>query len=307
MNSNERRSQKSEEYICINNPPRGITPLIRLSNSIDTQWTRLSPKVVAVATANSAWLYKPHALENLDRYGQSMKDIDGSIASTQNLLDAAIAAAYYQYSEVVLPELTLEAWIWQLAGHYHLTCETPRLMTKAAEAFAIAGYPALAKWARRKANREQDYNRSTLRDLKYLGYDPQAVVEKLRPTQVTSLTKYLAGEKSYDPMNCVGYSYIIERIATRIEQEYTQLVGSLLPPSLTCITAATSRPWLYGSVGVDIGDVQETVEAVAELKAEDRVQIARACYHSALLCFDYSPRSFAPDVELKPLLESLKL
>ena len=95
----------SEEYICIINPPRGITPLIRLSNSIDTQWTRLSSKVVAVATANSAWLYKPNALEDLDRYGQSMKDIDGSINSTQNLLDAAIAAAYYKYSEVVFTRI----------------------------------------------------------------------------------------------------------------------------------------------------------------------------------------------------------
>lgn len=300
MNSNERRHEKSEEYICIINPPRGITPLVRLSNSIDTQWTRLSPKVVAVATANSAWLYKPNALDSLDRYGQTMKDIDGSIASTQNLLDAAIAAAYYKHSEVVLPELTLEGWIWQLAGHYHLTCQTPRIMMLAAEAFARDGIPTLAKWAKRKASREQDYNRTTLRDIKYLGYDPHAVVEKLHPNQATSLIKYLAGEKSYDPMNCVGYSYIIERIATRIEQEYTQLVGSLLPPSLTCITAPSSRPWLYGSVGIDIGDVQETVEVVAELKAENRVRVAHACYHSALLCFDYSPQSFAPDAEIKP-------
>lgn len=307
MNSNERRSQTSEEYICIINPPRGITPLIRLSNSIDTQWTRLSSKVVAVATANSAWLYKPNALEDLDRYGQSMKDIDGSINSTQNLLDAAIAAAYYKYSEVVLPELTLAGWIWQLAGHYHLTCQTPNLMRKASEAFAIADQPTLAKWARRKASREQDYNLTTLRDIKYLGYDPQGVVEKLHPTQVTSLIEYLTEKESYNPLNSLGYSYTIERIATRIEQEYTQLVGSLLPPSLTCITAPTSRPWLYGSVGVDIGDVQETVEAIAGLKAEDRVQVAHACYKSALLCFDYSPQSFVSDADIQPILELLKL
>ena len=307
MNSNERLSLKSEEYICIVNPPREMTPLTCLSNSMDTQWTRLSPETVAVATTKSAWLYKSNALDILDRYGQSMKDIDGSIDSTQNLLDAAIAAAYYQYSEAVLPDLTLESWIWQLAGHYHLTCLTPKLMREASQAFAIANQPTLAKWARQKANREKDYNRTTLQDIEYLGYNPQAVVAKFHPTQAQSLIDYLWGEQSLDPIDCIGYSYTIERIATRIEQEYTQLVGSLLPPSLTCITSPTSRPWLYGSVGVDIGDVQETVDMVTGLKAEDRIRVAKACYETALLCFDQSPESFASNWEIQPILESLKL
>ena len=307
MNSHESRSRKSEEYICIVNPPRGVTPLARLSNSIDTQWTRLSPETVAVATANSAWLYKSNALEILDRYGQSMKDVGGSVDSTQNLLDAAIAAAYYQYSEAVLPDLTLASWIWQLAGHYHLTCLTPKLMRDASSAFAIANQPTLAKWARQKAHREQDYNQTTLQDIEYLGYKPKAIIAKFHPTQAQSLINYLVGGESPNPINCVGYSYTVERIATRIEQEYTQLVGSLLPPSLTCITAPTSRPWLYGSVGVDIEDVQETVETVAGLKAEDRIRVAKACYETALLCFEHSPESFAPDSEIELILESLKL
>ena len=37
---------------------------------------------------------------------------------------------------------------------------------------------------------------------------------------------------------------------------------------------------------------RKTVEAIAGLKAEDRVQVAHACYKSALLCFDYSPPKF---------------
>ena len=307
MNSYESRPRKTEEYICIVSPSRGMTPLKRLSNSIDTQWTRLSPETVAVATASSAWLYKSNALEILDRYGQSMKDVDGSIDSTQNLLDAAIAAAYYQYSEAILPDLTLASWIWQLAGHYHLTCLTPKLMTDASSAFAIANKPTLAKWARQKANRERDYNRTILQDIEYLGYKPEALVAKFQPTQAQSLIDYLVEGQSPNPINCVGYSYTIERIATRIEQEYTQLVGSLLPPSLTCITAPTSRPWLYGSVGVDIEDVQETLETIARLKAEDRIRVAKACYQTALLCFDNSPESFAHDSEIEPILESLKL
>lgn len=306
MNSNTHPSQKAEEYICVIEPAVGNTPLTRISNSIDTQWVRLSAEVVIVATANSAWLYQPHSLKSLDRYGQSMTDFSGSVCSTQNLLDAAIAAAYSQYTEVMLPELTLERWIWQLAGHYHLTCLTPKIMREAAEIFMRGDQLILDSWARLKAQREKEYNRTTLQDIEYLGYNAQAVTSEFHPPQATSLLKYLQQGQTPDPLRCVGYSYAIERIATRIEQEYIQLATGILPPSLTCLTKSNSRPWLYGSVGVDVGDVQETIEVVARLSAPERIRIAKACYATALLCFHHSPQSLANDWQTEPILQSLK-
>ncbi|MEM9509734.1 MAG: hypothetical protein AAGA16_18980 [Cyanobacteria bacterium P01_E01_bin.35] len=306
MNPNARQSPPSEEYICIVTPPPGSESLARLANSIDTQWVQISPETVIVATANSSWLYQPHTLKDLDRYGQSMTDTDGSVHSTQNLLDAAIAAAYYQYSQGILPELTLERWIWQLAGHYHLTCLTPKLMREASQAFIKGDRPILGSWAKLKAQREREYNRTTLQDIEYLGYNAQAVVSEFYPPQAASLLEYLQQDSATDPFRCLGYSYTIERIATRIEQEYIQLATGILPPSLTCLTEPTSRPWLYGSVGVDAGDVQETVEVVTRLSAQERIRVAKACYTTALICFHHSPQSLAADWQTEPILHSLK-
>lgn len=306
MNSNARQSCQTEEYICITEPTLGKSPLIRLENSLDTQWVRLSAQQVIIATTNSSWLYQSHLQQSLNRYSQSMRDIDGTVNSTQNLLDAAIAAAYYQYSKVILPELTLGRWLWQLAGHYHLTCLTPKLMRKAAEEFAAVERPMLASWARLKAQREQEYNRTTLQDLEYLGYNAQAVVSEFYPEQVTKLLTYLQTGITPDPFRCLGYSFAVERIATRIEQEYIQLTTGILPPSLTCLTEPQSRPWLYGSVGVDAGDVQETVEVVTRLSAAERTRVAQACYAIALICFHHSPQGLAADWQTKPILRSLK-
>ena len=302
MNSNEHQAGKPEEYKRVFFAPVATTPRARLANSLDTQWAWLSPETLIVATASSVWLYPYNSLDS-DRFARPMEGIGGSIASTQSLLDGAIAAAYYKYSYVILPDLTLARWIWQLAGHYHLTCLTPRLIEEAVQQFARANRFALARWARRKASRERDYNLAALRDIECLGYDAQAVVSELHPTQAVTLIDYLIqGVRSRNPIDCVGYSYAIERIATGIGVEYIQLVEGLLPPN----PASANRPWLYGSVGIDIEDVQETVEMVAGLTAQERTRVAKACYETALLCFDRSKRNIVSDFEIQLTLQSLK-
>ncbi|MGF1479660.1 MAG: hypothetical protein ACFB4I_09230 [Cyanophyceae cyanobacterium] len=281
--------------------PVAATPRARLANSLDTQWARLSPETLVVATASSVWLY-PHGSSDSDRFAQPMADMSGSVASTQSLLDGAIAAAYQRYSYVILPDLTLARWIWRLAGHYHLTCLTPTLMAEAAHRFASTHRSSLATWARQKASREKDYNGAALRDIQCLGYDAEAVISALHPAQADNLLNYLAlGVQSRNPIDCVGYSYTIERIATGIGVEYIQLVEGLLPPN----PAAASRPWLHGSVGIDCEDVQETVEMVAGLTAAERTCVAKACYETALLCFNRSRQHIVSDFEIQLILKTL--
>ncbi|MEL6438984.1 MAG: hypothetical protein AAFQ80_07000 [Cyanobacteria bacterium J06621_8] len=306
MNSNTRQSPQSEEYICIIEPPPGSSSLSSLADSLDTQWVSLSGEQVIVATANSAWLYKSPTCQNASRYSQFMRDTDGSVHSTQNLLDAAIAAAYYRYSEATLPALTIGRWIWQLAGHYHLTCLTPQLMRTVAQEFTAGDRTVLANWAQLKARRERGYNRTTIEDIEYLGYNAQAVVAEFYPEQVANLLEYLQAGATSDPLRFLGYSFTIERIATRIEQEYIQLATGILPPSLTCITEPHYRPWLYGSVGVDAGDVQETLEVVSRLSAGERTRVAQACYATAQICFQSAHLGTIADWQTKPILNCLK-
>ena len=306
MNFNQDRLQKTNDYVCVIDSPVESTFWECLSSSVDLQWVRLDPETVIVATANSGWIHKTGTEEELKRYTTSMKDTDGSINSTANLLDAAIAAAYYQYSNQALANLTLESWVCKLAGHYHLTCQTHQIMREASLGFAIADQDALTSWASLKAKREQDYNRTTLQDLEYLGYDAEAVVQKFCSHQALNMIDYLQQQTTSDLLRCVGYSFTIERIATRTEPEYIQSVSGLLPPSLTCLTSPESRPWLYGSVGVDLGDVQETLEVVARLSAAERIRVARACYETALICFAQPQERFELNAQAKLLLESFK-
>lgn len=302
MNSNEYRAGKPEDYDQIFFAPMTTTPLSHLSNSLDTQWARISPETVIVATARSVWLY-PHNSLDSERFAQPMESVSGSESSTQSLLDGAIAAAHHEYSHVILPDLTLARWIWQLAGHYHLTCLTPKLLEKAAEQFAIAKRPMLAKWAKQKANRERDRNLAALRDIECLGYDAQAVVSELHPAQAVTLIAHLMERQSSNPIDYVGYAYAIERIATGIGVEYIQLVEGLIPPN----PASASRPWLYGSVGIDVEDVQETLAMVAGLAAQERTRVAQSCHETALLCFDRSRRRYVSDFEIQLILQSLNV
>lgn len=299
MNPNG-RSPNLEECRCIIDAPTATNTLSRLASSVDTQWTRLSPETVIVATANSAWLYKSDPMKGLDRFAQSMDGTSGSLTSTQNLLDGAIAAAYYRHFERTVPELTLEHWIWKLAGHYHLTNLTPILIEDLVETFVLSNRLNLVQWARRKVERERYYNQTTVQDIEYLGYDAQAVIAEVRPRQIDTIIDYLIEGQKSNPLHCIGYSYVMEHIATRVERDYIGLVESLLPPNI----ASCSRPWLYGSAGIDIEDVRETIETVAGLTAKERTCVARACYDVALLCFNASEPEEISNLEIQPMLKS---
>ncbi|MGB5711529.1 MAG: iron-containing redox enzyme family protein, partial [Waterburya sp.] len=272
---------------------------------MDTQWTRLSPETVAVATTKSAWLYKSNDLDILDRYGQSMKDIDGSIDSTQNLLDAAIAAAKYAVnSDVRPPALTAKRWIWRLAGAYHLTHPAPQLFKEAARRFALKGHSMLADWAAEKAKEEAGHDLLALRDIKSLGYDAEAVVKELVPPAAQVLIDYFTRSIQDDnPIDCVGYSYTMERMALGVGEEYIQKIEALLPPGIN----ATRCQRTHSSVGADAEHVEETVEMIAELTSQERVRIVRACYETALMCFSPAHKGYMTDEMLQPILSPLKL
>ena len=301
MNSNHEQFSKLTEYRCIIDTSAALNPFARLSSAIDTQWTKIAPETVIVASASSAWLYNYDSRKSLDRFARSMSGIEGTISSTQNLLDGAIAAAYYHYCKRQVPELTLAGWIWQLAGHYHLTCLTPTLMEDVGEEFAQDNQRELSQWAKQQAQRERDYNLSTLRDIEYLGYDAQNVISQLHPHQPGTIIDYLIKNLKTNPLCYLGYSYTLERMATRVEQDYRQQVQSLLPPNI----ASPSRPWLYGSVGVERKNVEETTRLIDSLSGRKRSLIARTCYEVALLCFEHSETVNLSNAQIEPMLQPL--
>lgn len=279
------------------------------SNTPPVEWARISPNKVIVATSEKAWLLEDtdeNAPENSSTqyFTQSMEGA-GSIETTRQLLDGAIAAAKYAInSDVRPPALTATRWVWRLAGLYHLTYHNPKLMNKAVQIFAVQKRFCLAQWAKQKVKEEIGHEKLALKDIKALGYVPEAVVKELVPPAAKVLIDYFARSvQDPDPIDSVGYTYAMERFALGIDKKHIQMVQELLMLD----TSATKCLSVHSNVGADVEHVEETIQMIANLSAAERLRITRACYETALLCFTPSAENYITDKEIQQTLEPLKL
>jgi hypothetical protein len=284
---------KSQRFSC--EPSSGV---------LAAQWARIALDKVVVAIAERSWLYQIRSDESGHRFAQPTNN-PSCIATTRQLLDGAIAAARYAVSSNLRPPaLTPLRWVWRLAGQYHLCHSVPQLLQEAQKHFTVAGREVLAQWAAHKAQEEQGHDRLALRDLKSMGYNAEAVVKALVPSAAVTLMDYFTRSvQDTDPIDCVGYSYTMERLALGVDEEYIQKVEQLLPSNID----ATRCLRVHSSVGADAEHVEETVEMVAELTSFERVRVARACYETALLCFSPPKEGYLLDAALQPTLKPLKL
>ncbi len=227
-----------------------------------------------------------------------------SIATTRKLLDGAIAAARSTVSSSTRPPaLTRLRWIWRLAGSYHLTHTTHQLMAEAAEKFTSMGHDRLAEWALQKADEERGHDQLALLDIRSMGYEAEAVVEALVPPAAMALVDYFTRSvQDLNPIGCVGYSYTMERLATGIGEEYIQAVEALMPAGIQ----ATRCLQVHSGIGADLEHVEETVKLVSGLNPQERVDVAAACYETALLCFSPPKEGYISDEELHYILNPLK-
>ena len=272
------------------------------SDLINVEWAQIAPGKVIVATENRSWLYQLRSID--DRFSQPMKGA-GSIATTSKLLDGAIAAARSAVnSDVRPPALTAIRWVWRLAGAYHLCRLTPDLMDEASAGFYLNGCYSLSEWAVQKSIEEEGHERLALRDIQSMGYDPEAVVKAfVPPAAVASINYFTRSVRDLNPIDCVGYSYTMERLALGVDEKYIQKVENLLPPGVN----ATRCLRVHSSIGADIEHTEETVEMVAELTTKERTRIARACYETALMCFSPPSKGYISDEEIQQILEPLKI
>lgn len=263
----------------------------------------LSDKVV-VETTNCNGVHQPTPAGIGDRTASKMSHAE-RIAQTQKLLDRAIAYAWHTVkSDRRPPKLTPIRWVWRMAGAYHSSRHTTRLMEEAAGRFAAPGRQSLAEWATRKAKEEAGHDRLALLDIQSMGYDAEAVVQALVPSAVKAwLDYFIQSVQAIDPIDCVGCSYASERLGTFQGEEYIQSVKALLPPGIH----ATRWLQIHTGVGSEVKHVEETVEIVAELTPQECIRVARACYETALLRFAPPKKGYISDEELQNVLKPLKL
>jgi hypothetical protein len=229
----------------------------------------------------------------------------GTVPTTRRLLDGVIGAAQAAASigtRPPPPPLTVLRWVWRLAGYHCTTRVTPGLMAAASARFAQRGRRQLAAWAAEKAREEAGHDLLALRDLEALGYDAARVVEVLVPPVSQALAaSFERLVHADDPIGCVGYSYVLERLAVARDAGRVAAIQAALPAGVD----ATRCLRVHSGVGSDVAHVEETLALVASLPAEDRTHVAVACHETALL-FHRPPTASPPtDAEIAHLLTGL--
>lgn len=254
-------------------------------NGTASEWVRLEAGAVVVATDAAAWVHRPSGWAPDDPFLRPM-ETPGTPATTRNLLDGVIACAQPAVPPASPPAMTLHRWAWRLAGYYHTTEATPRLMAEAARRFTATGRPELAAYALGKVADEAGHDALALRDLRALGLPAGIVVRRWIPPTAAALVNYFTGLVRSDfPVAALGYAYALERLALTSGDAYIASVEAVLPPGVR----ATRCLRVHSALGSDLSHTEDLIAVAAGLPAVDRIRIAHACHETARLC------SMAPD------------
>ena len=81
------------------------------------------------------------------------------------------------------------------------------------------------------------------------------------------------------PIGCIGYSYCLERIAALKEKTDIEKVQALCADEVDATRFLRS----HSSLGSEASHVDETIEFVASLPANDRIRVVQETYELALI------------------------
>lgn len=272
------------------------------------EWAEVAPGEVIIADAERARLHRPDPFAP-DVFGEPMTG-PGDPRSTGNLLEGAIAAGIRAAERAAAeagagppPPLTLERWAWRICGQYHLTTSTPGLLAEAEEKFRAAGRPALAEWAADRRREESGHDKLALRDLRALGLDAEAVVERVKPPAAMAMVEWFrrAVRDHALPLGAVAYAHTVERLALRYGQAYVDRVRALLPKGVD----ATRCLRIHSAVGSDVSHVQDNITTIASLPAHERIACALACREVACLSSSLPTGGYRDQASLQSMFGSL--
>jgi hypothetical protein len=254
-----------------------------------TEWVRVAGETAIVAReSGEVWF---HALDGHEAEAAPFVDRmtgKGTLVSSTGLLDGAINLAFEQTdggveqtdSRSAAQSPNLLRYIYALAGAYHTAKDTPRNLLRAARHFKKIGRPEVTAYLEMRAREEAGHERLALKDLRALGLPAERIVVNLVPAGIKPLCDLFERFcfKDY-PIECVGFSYCSERIAALKPKAEIDAVQSLFPEDVDATRFLRS----HSSLGSEVSHVEETIEFVASLPAEDRIRVVQATYETALL------------------------
>jgi len=257
-----------------------------------TEWVRVAGETAIIARESGEVSF--HALDGGEAEVVALAERmtgGGTLVTTTGLLDGAISLAFEQTdrrsgqtdSAPGGERPNLLRYIYALAGAYHTAKDTPRNLLRAAEHFKNIGRPEVTAYLEMRAREEAGHERLALKDLRALGLPAERIVANLVPAGIKPLCDLFDRFcfKDY-PIECVGFSYCSERIAALKPKSEIDAVQSLFPAGIDATRFLRS----HSSLGSEVSHVEETIEFVASLPADDRISVVQATYETALLMAD---------------------
>lgn len=256
-----------------------------------TEWVNVRSDVAIVAReSGEVWFYAPDGPdESAGPFAAPMTG-PGSTGSTVGLLDGAINLGFAAIeNNLANPAPTLASYAFALVGAYHTSVDTARNLLRAARRFEQLGRPEVTAYLELRAREETGHDRLALKDLRALGLPAERLVANLVPDGIGPLCKRFDELCAEDyPIGCVGYSYCLERIAALKQEADIARVKAICPEGVDSTRFLRS----HSALGSEASHVQETIEFVASLPAQDRIGVVRETYRSAALMAEGYNRDF---------------
>src|SRR4029077_5812907 len=247
-----------------------------------TEWVNVTGDISIIAReSGEVWFHAPGGTEEtVDPFATPMTGV-GSAGSTVGLLDGAINLGFAGIEKrLARPDPTLVGYIVALVGAYHTSVDTPRNLRRAAGRFNELGRPEVAAYLEVRAREETGHDRLALKDLRALGVPGEGPVAHFIPEGIKPLCKRFDDLCVEDyPIGCVGYSYCLERIAALKQKTDIEKVQALCPDGVDATRFLRS----HSCLGSEVSHVEETIEFVVSLPANDRISVIQETYQSALI------------------------
>lgn len=247
-----------------------------------TEWVNVTGDISIIAReSGEVWFHTQSGTkEDVDPFAIPMTGA-GSAGSTVGLLDGALNLGFARIEKrLARPDPTLVGYVVALVGAYHTSVDTPRNLRRAASRFEELGRPEVAAYLEERAREETGHDRLALKDLGALGVPGERLVANFVPEGIKPLCKRFDDLCAQDyPIGCIGYSYCLERIAALKQRTDIEKVQALCPDGVDATRFLRS----HSCLGSEVTHVEETIEFVASLPANDRIRVVQETYESALI------------------------
>lgn len=268
-----------------------------------TEWVDVNGDVSIVAReSGEVWLYKRDGADDGGGLFTAPMTGPSSPGSAVGLLDGAINLGFARIERTLAtPALTIAGYAIALIGAYHTSVDTPRNLLRAARRFEQLGRPEVTAYLEDRAREETGHDRLALKDLRALGFPAERLVANYIPEGIKPLCKRFDDLCAEDyPIGSVGYSYCLERIAALKQEDDIAMVKAICPDGIDATRFLRS----HSGLGSEAMHVQETIEFVASLPADDRIKVVQETYESAVIMAEgYNRELLRSEAEMIAALE----